>query len=65
FFSIVIVATPFMLPTLTKLWISLDLSWLSSMPSFVWILIMIAIIILVLSVSVITSIKVYEKKELY
>ncbi|APQ95707.1 ABC-2 transporter permease [Clostridium botulinum] len=65
FFSIVIVATPFMLPTLTKLWISLDLSWLSSTPSFLWNLIMIAMIILVLGVSVITSINIYEKKELY
>ena len=65
FFTIVIVATPFLSPTLTKLGISLDLNWLSSMPLFVWILIMIAMIILVLSVSVITSINIYEKKELY
>ncbi|NFD77375.1 ABC-2 transporter permease [Clostridium botulinum] len=65
FFSIVIVGTPFLLPTLAKLRILLDFSWLSSTPSFLWNLIMIAIIILVLSVSVITSIKIYEKKELY
>ncbi|NFD54579.1 ABC-2 transporter permease [Clostridium botulinum] len=65
FFSIVIVGTPFLLPTLAKLQISLDFSWLSSMPSLLWNLIMIAIIILVLSVSVITSINIYEKKELY
>lgn len=65
FFSIVIVATPFLMPTLTKLLISMDLNWLSSTASFVWILVMIAMIILVLSVSVITSIKIYEKKELY
>lgn len=65
FFSIVIVATPFLLPTLSKLRISPYLSWLSSMPPLVWIFIMIAMIILVLSVSMIISIKIYEKKELY
>lgn len=59
FFSIVIVTTPFLIPTLTKLRFLLNLSWLSSTP------LMIAMIILVLSVSVITSIKIYEKKELY
>ncbi len=64
FFSIVIVATPFLLPTLTKLPISLELNELSSMHSSDWILITTAIIIVVLSVSVITSIKIYEKKEL-
>lgn len=65
FFSVVIVGTPFLLPTLMKLGISLDLNWLSSMPLFIWIPIIIVIIILVLSVSVITSIKIYEKKEFY
>lgn len=65
FFSIVIVATSFLLPTVTKLRSSLDLSWLTSTPSFVWILIKVALIILVLSVSMSTSIKIYEKKELY
>lgn len=65
FFSILIVATPFLLPTLTKIWNSLDLNWLSSTKYFVWILIMIAMIIVILSVSVITSIRIYEKKELY
>ncbi|QUH21365.1 ABC-2 transporter permease [Alkaliphilus sp. B6464] len=64
FFSIVIVATPFLLPTLTKLPISLELNGLYSMPSYARILIMTAIIIVVLSVSITTSIKIYEKKEL-
>lgn len=64
-FSIVIVTAPFLLPTLTKLRISPYLSWLSSIPSSVWIFIMIVMIILVLSISMITSIKIYEKKELY
>lgn len=65
FFSVVIVVTPFLLPTLMNLGISLDLNSLSSMPLFVWNLIMAAMTILVLSISVITSIKIYEKKELY
>ncbi len=64
FFSIVIVTTPFLLPTIKKLLISLDLNGLSSMPSSFWNLIMTAIILVVLSVSITTSIKIYEKKEL-
>lgn len=65
FFTIVIVATPFLLPALMKQGVTQNLNWLSSMSLLVRILIMIAIIILVLSVSLITSVKIYEKKELY
>lgn len=64
FFSIVIVATPFLLPLLTKTNIKLDFTELYTMPMFVQYLIVILATIAILCISMIVSIKIYSKKEL-
>ncbi|UTR14467.1 ABC-2 transporter permease [Salipaludibacillus sp. LMS25] len=64
FFSIVIVATPFILPALSNLDIRLDLSELSAMPMLAKYLIVFIALISILSISLTLSIKIYSKKDL-
>ncbi|MBC6971626.1 ABC-2 transporter permease [Bacillus sp. Xin] len=64
FFSIVIVATPFILPALSKVDIKLDFSELSAMSMLAKCLILIVAVIAILCISLIVSIKIYSKKDL-
>lgn len=64
FFSIVIVATPFILPGLSNVDIKLNFSELSAMPMLAKYLILIVAVIAILCISLIVSIKIYSKKDL-
>ncbi|MGP4945822.1 MULTISPECIES: ABC-2 transporter permease [Bacillus] len=64
FFSIVIVATPFILPALSKVDIRFDFSVLSTMSMLTKCLILFVAIIAILYISLIVSIKIYSKKDL-
>lgn len=64
FFSIVIVATPFILPELSNVDIKLNFSELSAMPLLAKYLILIVAVIAILCISLIVSIKIYSKKDL-
>ncbi|WP_079709636.1 ABC-2 transporter permease [Paraliobacillus ryukyuensis] len=64
FFSIVIVATPFILPALSNVDIKLDFSELYAISMLAKCLILIAAVITVFAISLIVSIKIYAKKDL-
>ncbi|MCM3362225.1 ABC-2 transporter permease [Niallia sp. Sow4_A1] len=64
FFSIVIVATPFILPALSNVDIRLDFIELSAMSMLAKCLILIVAVIAILCISLIVSIKIYSKKDL-
>lgn len=64
FFSIVIVATPFILPALSNVDIRLDFIELSAMSLLTKCLILIVAVIAILCISLIVSIKIYSKKDL-
>ncbi|MBW8350810.1 ABC-2 transporter permease [Bacillus sp. IITD106] len=64
FFSIIIIATPFVLPALMNSNISLDFKMFSALPPVIQYLGLTLLIIVILCVSVIVSSKIYVKKEL-